>query len=321
MNKKVIFATTAIGSLLLQSSAFAEPSWELGGTIEVEYSNSEDNSDIAVPTVELGIASEINEHVSGEIVLLYEEGETELDVDVATITMAPSETWGFTAGQTYVPFGVYDTNLVSDPLTLEIGETRESALQVDAMIGGLALTVYVFNGETQDDVDEDVVDKLGFNLGYAYESDALNISAAFGYISDIGETDTIQDSLGTTVVQDYVGGLSISANFSSGPFNIIAEYVTSTDAFDVGELAYNGAGAEPSAMSFEVGYSFNEMTVALGVQNTEEAEDLGLPEDKVLVAVSKEIMENTSIALEWASEDDYADESTDTVTVQLAVEF
>jgi len=33
-----------------------------------------------------------------------------------------------TAGQLYVPFGAFETGLISDPLTLEIGETRESTV-------------------------------------------------------------------------------------------------------------------------------------------------------------------------------------------------
>jgi hypothetical protein len=40
-----------------------------------------------------------------------------------------------------------------------------------------------------------------------------------------------------------------------------------------------------------------------------------------MAAISHELMENTSIALEYASDEDYAGETTSTVTAQLAVEF
>lgn len=111
---------------------------EISGLVEVEAGHNnpdegDDSSDVVLATAEIGIAAEINDWVSSEIVLLYEEDETDLEVDVATVTIAnPDGPWYITGGQTYVPFGVFETNLISDPLTLEIGETRESVVLAGA---------------------------------------------------------------------------------------------------------------------------------------------------------------------------------------------
>ena len=63
-------------------------------------------------------------------------------------------------------------------------------------------------------------------------------------------------------------------------------------------------------------------------QETDEAVALELPEERLSAAISVEVMDNTTLSLEWAHDDDdsTADGGTgasggDTVTGQLAVEF
>ena len=47
---------------------------------------------------------------------MYEEDDTDLEVDVATITIAdPDGPWFVTGGQQYLPFGAFETNMVSGP--------------------------------------------------------------------------------------------------------------------------------------------------------------------------------------------------------------
>jgi hypothetical protein len=61
----------------------------ISGLIEVEAAfmddetaaPNEDSSDITLATVELGIDAKVNEHVKGHILFLYEEDETDFDVD------------------------------------------------------------------------------------------------------------------------------------------------------------------------------------------------------------------------------------------------
>ncbi|MDH5525618.1 MAG: LbtU family siderophore porin, partial [Desulfobulbaceae bacterium] len=104
-----------------------------------------------------------------------------------------------------------------------------------------------------------------------------------------------------------------------------------TEAFAASELAYNGGGAKPKAWNVEVGYTSElmgkETTLALGYQGTDQAVDLGLPEQRYLAAVSMGIIDNTSLALEYIHDEDYSvanggtDNDAETVTMQLGVEF
>lgn len=325
---------------------------EVGGLIEVEagYNDSDESgadseSDIYVPTVEIGIAAQVNDWVGAEVVLLYEEAfgndsdeDTDLEIDVATITIAdPDGPWFVTSGRQYVPFGTYETNLISDPLTLEIGETRESAILAGMESNGFAGGVYIFNGDIDEDGDNDI-DSFGAFAGYSHENENVAFAVNGGYISNIADSDGLQDTINDNIdavpvdFDDHVGGFTVDAMVETGPFVFIAEYTTATDDFTSDELAFRGDGAEPSAFNIEAGYNFmlagRDATVAIAYQETDEAVGLGLPEERVAAAISVEIMDSTTLSFEWANDDDYstADGGTgeaggDTVTGQLAVEF
>ena len=313
----------------------------IGGTVEVEagYTDpdaGDSSSDLVAATVEVGITTQINDWVAGEITLLYEEDETDLEVDVATISIAdPDSPWFVTAGQQYVPFGTYETNLVSDPLTLDLGEARETAVVAGIEGGGFNGGIYLFNG----DIDEggaNEIDSFGLYAGYGREIDNSSLRVNVGYISNIGDSDGVQesvnDNLGGDDFDDQVPGVSVEAMYTTGPITFIAGYTAATARFRVNELAYRGSGAEPSAFNVEAGYNFNlagkDATLAVSYQETDEAVSLGLPEKRVAAGVSVGVMENTTLSFEWAHDDDYCtsdggtgENGGDTVTAQLAVEF
>ncbi len=317
---------------------------EIGGVAEVEafYNNPDEgdsNSDIVLATAELEVASQVNDWVSAETTLLFEENDTDLEVDVAVITIAPPEgAWFIQSGLMYEPFGTFETNLISDPLTLEIAETRESSVLAGIEHNGFRGGVYIFNGDLSEDGDEDI-DNFGAFAGYAHESEnGSNFAINLGYINDIGDSDTLQEVIQENIeaaaveYSDYVGGISIDAMYSYGPFNVVAEYIKATDDFEADELAFKDGGAEPEAFNLEVGYNFYigsiPMTAALAYQGTDEAVALELPEERIITGVSAEIFDATSLSIEWAHDEDYSNSEggTDefggnTITSQLAVEF
>ena len=127
------------------------------GLIEVEASYSDPDegdstSDLVVATAELGVEATLTENLSAALVLLHEEDDTDLEVDVATLSYAHSDNgFSFTLGQDYLPFGAYSTALINDPLTLEMGETRETALVTHYEKGQFTGTFYLFNGDQDED--------------------------------------------------------------------------------------------------------------------------------------------------------------------------
>src|SRR3990172_9886002 len=85
----------------------------LGGLIELEASRDEnkktgDASDVTLATVQLGLDAEINERLTGHILLLWEEDSTDpINVDEGTLTYKALGNVTLVGGKTYIPFGVF----------------------------------------------------------------------------------------------------------------------------------------------------------------------------------------------------------------------
>jgi hypothetical protein len=56
----------------------------------------------------------------------------------------------------YVPFGNFESQIISDPLTLEIGEAGEDALQVGVEVEGFYDSIYTFNGDVTEGGDDKI---------------------------------------------------------------------------------------------------------------------------------------------------------------------
>ena len=317
---------------------------ELSVLAEVEGSSAdnfagEDTSDIVLATVEIGLDATVSEWSSAHILLLYEEGEENdhLMVDEGTITIGNLEKFPFylTAGKMYVPYGNFESNMVSDPLTLEIGETGDSAIQIGFEAGGFYGSIYGFNGDVNEAGEHgDYIDNFGANAGFTMENDIIAMDVGLGYITNIGDTDGLGDFLDGAVaseVKDYVDGISAHAIVTVGPFSMVAEYLAALDDFELGEIDFDGSGAEPKAYNFEVAFSTEliarETTFAIGYQATDEALALELPESRIIGTASMEIMPYTALAVEYFHDEDYSrsdggtGNDADTLTIQLALEF
>ena len=345
MKKKFIVIATSLISYTHLLAA-EENQWSTGVTVtglvqvEARYNQDYDEvdaSDFVVDELGVGIEAQVHKWATAQIVFLYEEGSTPLEIDEAIITLGNLEASPvyLSTGQLYVPFGNFESNMISDPLTLELAEAREKALQLGFEAGGAYGSVYGFNGSTQDDANN-TIDHYGAQIGFAMETGPASFDLGIGYISDIGDSDGLTDALGgdnvaNLVNYDYVGGLGAHLILNFGTLNLVGEYVMALDTFKKDHLAFNGYGAEPKAWNAEVGYTFNlankEITFALGYQGTEEALALGLPEKRYLGGLSVGIFQNTTFSLEYAFDEDYSQseggtgEDANQVILQLAVEF
>jgi hypothetical protein len=332
---------------------------EISGLVEVEagyfepFTGDPSESDIVLATFELGILSQIGDWIEVGGSLLYEEDDTDLEVDTAFATIYNPDVAPvyLTAGQIYVPFGVYETNLVSDPLTLEIGETRETTALLGVEYQGIGASVYGFNGDNKLNGDSRI-SSWGANLSYAWEQDDVAVAASAGWINNLGDSDSLQDTLSdnrnatfeelleaedpradtfSTDPVNRTAGWTAAIGVVVGQFNFIGEYLSATDNFDPDSLSFKDNGAEPSAWNIELGYSFpvlgKETVAAVAYQGTDEALALELPKESWLVGWSIGIFENTALSFEYRHDSDYDEddggtgESGNSFVAQLAVEF
>ena len=331
---------------LISSSTIAATT-EVSGVVEVEFGTGDDfdgnsGSDIVTATVELSIDAEISEWFSGHVVLLHEEDDTPLEVDQGFITFGNTflSSFSISMGQQYVPFGSFESNLVSDPLTLEIGETRESAI-VFSYDGDLYASFYMFNGDMNEAGGDSSVDTMGFNLGYAYEGESMNFDVGVSYISNLKDSDGLSGAIieyreaaneavpdsfpAPEEVGEYVAGFGGHLIWEWGSFTMIGEFVAAMDNFAVDELA--NAQRKPSATNLEIAFGItDDFGLALGFQNTVDMAGY-LPESRILLGMSYGLDEKTGLAMEFASDSDYGSskggtgESASTITIQLAAEF
>ena len=306
---------------------------EIGGAIEIEGTvtkppEGDTEADLVVGTVELGIGVEVSDWVKGEVALLWEQGES-LDVDTATLTIGPPEgAWSLTGGRLYLPFGAFETNLISDPVTLDIGETRQTAFRFDLTTGALSWSAFIFKGDNMEDGDN-LIQGFGIAAGYSVETDSFELGLNLSYTNDLGDSDGLEVEGGEGY--DRVAGISASAMLTIGSISVLGEYLGAMDTFGADYVAFGDYGAKPSAWMVEVAYGFElagkEVTLAASYQTTDEALALELPKKRMLVGLSAEVMDGLSLGVEWARDTDYSiedggtGENSDNFTIQLAAEF
>ncbi|GAB4388001.1 MAG: hypothetical protein Kow0025_04780 [Thermodesulfovibrionales bacterium] len=142
----------------------ALPAWlervSLTGTIEGDYAwarrgdiadgGSGSASDIFLSAVELGVGLDLNDYISGFVLLKAEdigsEEETNLMVDEATVAFeGGSLPFYLTLGKRAQPFGVFENHLVSDPMAQDAYETNDVGVTVGyrgPMDSDISITLY-----------------------------------------------------------------------------------------------------------------------------------------------------------------------------------
>jgi hypothetical protein len=331
----------------------------ISGLIQVEarFDNGydgKDTSDFVVDELDIGIEARVHKFAKAKINLLYEQEGTPLEIDEAFLTLGNSKVSPFflTVGQQYLPFGNFESHMVSDSLTLEIGEARETALQMNAEYNGLYGSLFAFNGSTQDNpitgTGEDKIDHYGLNLGFASEIKMFGYDVGLSYINDIGDSDGVTRALdarasvlglaNAAALTDYqyVNALGTHVILNMRQFSFIGEYIGTLGSFNVNHLNFNNQGAVLQAWNTELGYSLNilgkKASLALGYQGTKEALALGLPKNRYLIGLSVGIYDQTTFSFEYAHEQDYNSNETgnankgtgnskDRATLQLVLEF
>jgi len=304
-----------------------------GGLVEVEgfYTDNEEMdageddksaSDLVVATVELGMEAQIAENVSAIITALYEEDDTDLEIDVAVLQFTDVAGFDITLGQDYLPFGSFDTHLVNDTLVLELAETRETTAMVGFEAGMFSAAAYVFNGDVDD--GNNTLENYGIRLGLGSET----FSMGADYISNVADSDALSDELAPLRdLFDTPDAIDVHAALALGPVTLLAEYFQA-DEFDAADwgTAADGDEYEPEAWHIEAGVEVADWTIAAAYQETDGVSGL-LPEERISLGAGTDITENLSVTIEYWHDEDYglsaggSGEEADSIVAQVAVSF
>ncbi|MFP4155862.1 MAG: LbtU family siderophore porin [Halothiobacillaceae bacterium] len=313
------------------------PRVSFGGLLEVEAYHAspyvgDSERDIKLSTAELSMEAEVTPWLTGFVSALYEQDDTPLEIDTAEIAMStPDGPWSLRAGQIYLPFGAYETVMVSDPLTLELGETRQTAVVGGYAQGGIDLSAYVFSGDLE---SGDNIGNWGLRAGWVGEPFAgSELALSAGYLNSLGESDGLEGGIqdagaGNT---SRVAAWTANAVFIFNDFLFVGEYLSALDDFDATAISYRNQGARPAAWNLEGSYGFDMMGMpvraGIGYQGSQESIALELPEQRLLGSITFEMHDHAALSFEYAHDTDYGTseggtgKNAGTFTALLAVSF
>lgn len=256
-----------------QSSAHME----IGGHLNVIASqsdtedmsgNSDTVSDVNVSSLEVGLVAGPTRHADVNVVWLLEEEpgggspDQGFAVDQAFLTLSGTgrmlserpdrenmedSPLYLQAGKMYIPFAInleYHTfDVISEPETLGMGETLESALLVGYSPTGVA-HVYggIYGGRGADEgTDDDLNDYI---LGLNAEFDPAGFVVQ--WTNNINNSITLIDELDAN--EEANAGLTVNGHASLGPATFQISYVTAQDEYAIGDFA----NQQPSAWNTEI---------------------------------------------------------------------
>jgi len=315
-----------LGSSLTENLTFS-------GLIEVETSgesirfadgSSETGSDLVLATAQLGFGMKITEAARGNISLLYEEDNTELELDEAAVDINQAPLFG-RLGRIYLPFGVFNSHFVSAPLTQELGETRETAALIGFGQEMFSLSAFLFNGDAEKNGEADHLRDWGTSL---VMSPGKGVEFGASYLSDLADSDAGLPE----VYQRRVGGWSAFVTLASERFGFSGEYLGALRRFSPADLDEdrNGRGDKPRAWNLEA-FCVLKNTVELAVRYEGSSEFSGNPQRQYGADVSWSPWPYTTLALEYLrgeyatgfSTNDFGNtpDRRDLITAQMAFAF
>lgn len=315
-----------------------------GGTakLEASHQNNGVSADVTIREAKLTMDIRVHAWSQARLALLYEEaqkntsGETETSIDSANITFGNTDSFPLyvTAGRMTLPFGNFSTQLIADPLTQQLAETKESIVQFGFASNGWKGSTYMFNGDAREVGEGGQLGQYGHgaHFGYEMETSFMSLGMGVSYTNAMENSETISAQIEQLdAMIDHIAGFGAYTMFATGPYTLTGEYLTALEKFASRELSWNGHGAQPSAWNLELGHAFyllgKDAMLMASYQGTSEAQDLQLPENRFLGGISVVPVNNTKLSFEFYHDEGYITEehptgkNTDSATVQLAVSF
>ncbi|OGR23636.1 MAG: hypothetical protein A2277_02135 [Desulfobacterales bacterium RIFOXYA12_FULL_46_15] len=286
-----------------------------------EADRKKSDADLASAGVAVDVS--FSPYAEGHVLFKYEDDDVFVDEGFITLTGAEKIPAYLIAGKQYLPFGNFETHFISDPITLELGETNEGGMVIGyrPVQDLVDINVSVFNGKTGKAGSDDIIENYTARV---MVTPLKTISLGTSYTSNLAAADSFSDEI-QTGLKDYVAGWSIFMTaLLSERFTVYGEYLAALESFEPGEIydATDTGTRNPGAWNLELGYAVTEnFQVALCYGGSTDGGAF-LPQKRYGTVANWGLFENTSLALEYLRtefEDGY--QTVDAVTVQLAIEF
>lgn len=323
---------------------FEEYGIEFHASLEFEYrteegfddtedaSSSTTSSDSA--TLDLEFGYQPCDWFKGDLLITWDD-ETPLEIDEGFITVGDTETFPLflTAGKLTLPFGLFETSMISDSLTQEIGEIKTYAGVLGVEWQGLYASTFIYDGSTIDGDDGGRDLKVfGAGAGYLYEEDDVVFMAGGGWVENIADADSFSEFLDedNLHLKDSTPGAVVYSLLEYGPYTLVAEYVAALEHIEVIDEDEAVDLGRSEAWNTEISYSIEiedvEVVTALTYGQSESLGDL-LPKKRLGGGVTVFPRPYLKLAVEYLREYDYSvskggtGDEADIVTLQLGLEY
>lgn len=308
-------------------------------------------SDIDLNLAEIDFAAMINPWTTGLLALRYDNTPPDSGPRVANsrvfinrgyVTLGNLEKFPIygSIGQYYVPFGQYNTNMITDPTTKLLARTLERAVTLgyDAAFcehQSFNLSLYTFKGDASTDRGgANQLNQWGTNADYNITRDGWNGNIGAGYIYDIADSVGLQGTNispgdlksfiptgfpgfggpGLETLINPVDAYDIHGNLGVGNWGLTAEWISAMRSFNVANLSFDGHGSRPTAFNTELNYNFNMWDrpsgIAVGYGTSSDALAILLPYRRVSATLNTSIWRDTIESLEWRHDINYSSSST-----------
>ena len=291
-----------------------------------EKQGDDSSSDLNLSTFGMGIDAELQEGIEGHVYFLWEDGDDAIDIDEGYIKLGSTEEIPFhvQAGRMYLPFGVYHSHFVSDPMTLDLGESRKEALLLGYDTDFIQLSAGAFNGEFDNPDNDHINDFVAALTITPVES----VEAGIYWISDLGEAGGLEDILHENIdatdekpaiKYNSVNGYGGYVHVEKGIVTVDVEYIAAVGKVDVGIL--QNISVTPKAWNAEVAVAVrNSIELAARIEGSDDF--VGMPEIQYGIAGTYGFTDNVVVTVEYLrGEFDDDAPGRDIVTAQLGMAF
>jgi len=317
---RVQFSGTVEAYAIWDSSPFGQYVDDVDQVQKVEKSN-------LAGQAEFDLSAQVNDWVTGYIHYFSgtEPGEN-VEMEQAFIVVGnldKSPTYA-SVGKEFVSSGGYNTNMVSRPLTREVGRFRANEATIGTFWEGFRGNLFGYDNERKlTNGSTKSLDQWGAQIEFfsemseffeeAVDNDDVSFKAGVAYVNDISgaESYTAGDVLPLdAAINTYIPSGNVYARLGYGEWSLWGEYQHNFDAFEADQLSFNSDGAKIAATNVELTYRFDlgrPSWLTANYGQTSQALALQIPQRVYGVTYGVNILKNTVLSFEYLLQQDYSD--------------
>ncbi len=298
---------------------------EISGVVELKYGISHGDSGREygpfAPKVEVEGTLKPTDKVDVHGLLLYKDKVLSIDEADVTWHALLDKQLDITAGKQYLPFGVFENEMVSNPLTKKLGEMRlDKVLLVSNQRGHVRTHGYTFAGTSLQTGGTSKHDS-GYGMSVEYKTKTARVGV--DYVSNLVESKHVDAKFASNAVASEIPAIALHGLTKMGRVTLIAEHITATQSFQPGDLNKKiKVAATPSTTQLEADIDLhNDRTLALAWSGSSDAAQLKLAEETLGVTYSQALYKDLQGSVELMQSNDYDGVTDKTLTAQLAYAF